>query len=192
MGAVIYEDSLQQQHDGDKHALKHEWWEAHGIEVVRTRFDGKHDVPWSFGDYWSETSTNVVIDTKASLAEASGNLGRDHKRFAGEVKRANEAGCLLVVLVESGEASCIEDVRAWVNDHCLHCNHYYRKNCDPHDRSTVCLRHGTKKPLQGETVAKQMRTMELTRSVRFEFCKQEDSAKRICELLGVSYAENGS
>lgn len=182
---TIYEDTLQKIHDGDKHAAKHTWWKEHGISVIRTRFDGKHDPPISFGDYYAGVG-NIACDTKSGLEELSANLGRDHERFKREVRRANDAGYLLVVLVETDEAECVEDVRKWVNSHCRHCSHFLGKRCDPKDGG-VCLKHGTKKPLQGETMAKQMMTMELNRSVRFEFVPPELSAKRICELLGVCY-----
>lgn len=191
MGAVIYEDTLQQSRDGDdKHKVKHDWWAAHGIDVRRTRFDGRHGVPWSFGDYCVDEG-NIVIDTKQHLGEVSANLGRDHARFTDEIRRANTAGCLLVVLIETDEAACIEDVRRWVNSHCRKCKHYWHKECDPRDGSTACLKHGTKPPLQGEVMAKQMKTMEANRSVRFEFVRLEESALRICELLGVKYDDKG-
>ena len=179
---VIYEDTLNKE---GKHKIKNEWWEAHGVTVVRTRFDGNHDVPWSFGDYCADGS-NVVVDSKQHLGEVSSNLGRDHERFKREVSRANENGCLLVVLIESDEAASVEDVRKWVNTHCRKCWHFKRGDCIPSDGG-VCLKHGTRKPLQGETMAKQMMTMERNRSVLFVFCRPEDSARKICELLGVSY-----
>ena len=189
--AVIYEDTLQQRHGGvDKHRLKHEWWNAHGIEVVRTRFDGKHDVPWSFGDYWAE-GANVVVDSKASIAEVASNLGREHDRFRREIARANQDGCMLVVLVETADAEDVNGIETWLNVHCVKCR-YMGKPCNPRDRDEVCVKHGTKKPLHGDTLAKQMRTMEMTRSVRFEFAVPEESARRICELLGVSYATDQS
>jgi hypothetical protein len=183
MGGTIYEDTLNKL---GKHTAKNDWWEAHGITVVRTRFDGMHDVPWSFGDYCADGS-NIVIDSKQNIGEVSTNLGREHRRFADEIRRANADGCLLVVLVETDEAACIEDVSAWVNGHCRKCGHYWRRDCDPRDRTDICIKHGTAKPLQGDTVAKQMATMERTRCVRFEFVRPDASAKRICELLGVSY-----
>lgn len=186
MGAVIYEDTLQKQHDGDKHKLKHEWFAAHGVTVRRIRFDGKHEVPWSFGDYAID-GANIVIDTKSGLGEVSTNLGRDHERFKREVQRANHDGCLLVILIETDEAESIEDVKTWVNVHCRHCSHFWGKRCKPTVNDDICIKHGTKKPLQGETVAKQMTTMQINRGVRFEFVKPEESAKRICELLGVMY-----
>jgi hypothetical protein len=185
MDAVIYEDTLQQQHNGDKHKLKHDWFAAHGVTVRRTRFDGKHDVPWSFGDYGTDGS-NVVVDTKSSMAEVSTNLGRDHSRFKKEIQRANNDGCLLVVLIETDEVESIQDVITWVNSHCRHCFHYRGKRCNPENSDDICIKHGTKKPLQGETMAKQMTTMQINRGVRFEFVHPSESAKRICELLGVT------
>lgn len=184
---VIIEDDRQHS---QKHDNKHEVWDALGVPYLGRDKMIKLD----FGDYMRgfedgtlDCTSNVSIDTKQHLGEVSANLGRGHARFAREIKRANDAGYLLVVLVETDEAESIADVRAWTNSHCRHCSHLYRKECDPRDASAICLRHGTKKPLQGETIAKQMSAMERTRAVRFEFCKPEDSAERICELLGVCY-----
>ena len=186
---VIIEDD--RQHAG-KHDEKHRWWDAHGVpylsrdEMIKLDFG---DYMRGFDDGALDASSNVSVDTKQHIGEVSTNLGRKHETFAREIRRANEAGYMLVVLIETDEAESIDDVRSWVNSHCRACNHYYRKNCDPTDRKDICLRHGTAKPLQGETVAKQMRTMELTRCVRFEFAKPGDSARRICEILGVDYEQ---
>ena len=187
---VIIEDD--RQHAG-KHENKHEVWDALGVpylsrdEMIKLDFG---DYMRGFDDGTLDPSSNVSVDTKASLSEVSTNLGRKHDVFKREVKRANEAGYLLVVLVETDEAGCIDDVRKWVNTHCMRCNVMCRRECDPTDSSGLCLKHGTKKPLQGETVAKQMKTMQANRSVRFEFCKPDESAMRICELLGVEYGED--
>lgn len=184
---VIIEDD--RQHAG-KHDAKHEWWDAHGVpylsrdEMLKLDFG---DYVRGFEDGAPDPSSNVSVDTKQHLGEVSTNLGRKHEVFKREIRRANDAGYLLVVLIETDEASCIEDVRKWTNSHCRKCGHYRRGNCDPHDASTVCAKHGTKPPLQGETMAKQMMTMELNRSVRFEFVRPEDSALRICELLGIEH-----
>ena len=184
---VIIEDD--RQHAG-KHDHKHEAWDALGVpyisrdEMVKLDFG---DYVRGFEDGSPDPSSNVSVDTKRGLSEVSTNLGSKHDVFKREVKRANDAGYLLVVLVETEDAACVEDVRGWVNSHCEHCGHYWRKECEPAKRDGICLKHGTKKPLQGETIAKQMKTMERNRSVRFEFAPPDQSAKRICELLGVSY-----
>ena len=187
---VIIEDD--RQHSG-KHGHKHEVWDALGVpyisrdEMIKLDFG---DYMRGFDDGTLDLSANVSVDTKRGLSEVSTNLGSKHDVFKREVKRANDKGYLLVVLIETDEAKTIDDVRAWVNTHCEHCGHYFRKECDPREHGGVCLRHGTKKPLQGETIAKQMKTMQLNRSVRFEFATPDESAKRICELLGVEYGKN--
>ena len=180
---VIIEDDRQH---ADKHDNKHEVWDALGVpylsrdEMIKLDFG---DYMRGFEDGTLDPSANVSVDTKQHLGEVSTNLGRKHEVFKREIRRANDAGYLLVVLVET--------VRGWVNSHCRKCKHYWHKECDPSLASTVCLRHGTKPPLQGETMAKQMTTMELNRSVRFEFVRPEDSALRICELLGVRHDDKG-
>lgn len=187
---VIIEDDRQHAH---KHDHKHEVWDALGVpylsrdEMIKLDFG---DYMRGFDDGTLDRTSNVSVDTKRGLSEVSTNLGRKHEVFKREVKRANEAGYLLVVLVETEDATCIDDVRDWVNSHCTHCNVSRRGECDPLERDAICLKHGTRKPLQGETIAKQMKTMQANRSVRFEFCKPEESAKRICELLGVRYGED--
>ncbi len=184
---VIIEDD--RQHEG-KHAHKHEVWDALGVpylsrnEMIKLDFG---DYMRGFSDGTLDETSNVSVDTKRGLSEISMNLGRKHDVFKREIKRANEHGYLLVVLIETDEAESIEDVMAWVNSHCRHCSHYYGKRCEPNNRDEICIKHGTKKPLQGETIAKQMTTMQINRGVRFEFARPEESAKRICELLGVMY-----
>jgi hypothetical protein len=187
---VIIEDD--RQHEG-KHTNKHEVWDALGVpylsrdEMIKLDFG---DYMRGFDDGTLDESVNISVDTKRGLSEISMNLGRKHDVFKREVKRANERGYLLVVVIETTEAGTIDDVMSWINEHCRHCSHFYGKRCEPTDRDEICIRHGTKKPLQGETIAKQMTTMQIHRGVRFEFVKPEDSAKRICELLGVTYERN--
>ena len=88
--AKIYEDTRQQVHDGDKHAAKHEWWAAHGVEVERRKLD--------FGDYMAEGS-NRSIDTKRDIYEMMANIGSGYRRIDHECARAREAGYRLVFLV---------------------------------------------------------------------------------------------
>lgn len=186
--AVIYEDSLQQR---GKHATKHTWWSAHGVAIVRIRFDGTHEqCPVSFGDYYAPSS-NRVIDTKRNVDEIAANInGKEHARFKRECQRAQAAGYRLIVLVENelGYTS-IDDVNTWTNNHCSKCHQYRRGTCDPRDNSTKCSRHGTRKPIQGDRLAKAMTTMQSRYGVRFEFCRPQESAKRICNELGVMYEQ---
>ena len=176
---VIYEDTRQQIHGGDKHATKHQWWHDHNVEVVRKKLD--------FGDYQTDTS-NISIDSKRSIAEIAQNISRDHKRFRRECERARDDGFLLVILVENNEnVRNLRDLLCWVNDHCRYCFYYRRRECRPSVSTGKCRKHGTNKPIQGMRLAKAMSTMSAKYGVRFEFCEPTESARRICELLGVKY-----
>lgn len=184
----IWEDTLQQQHDGDKHAAKHEWWEAHGVEVVRTRFDGRHGVPVSFGDYYREGS-NVVVDTKTNVHELMGNLGGGYRRLDHECGRAAEAGYRIVFVVEGGERFADPPtLRKVVSRFCVKCGLFRSGSCDPSDERGGCEARGKKrKPFQGYRMMGRMKTLHEKHGAEFEFVETADSARRICELLGVSY-----
>lgn len=185
MGGILYEDTLQQ---AGKHEIKHEWLSAHGVKVVRIRFDGTHEeVPISFGDYYAPNS-NIVVDTKRSVDEVSSNISREHKRFRGEIKRARRDGYRLVILIENTEGiTGLHDLGAWVNGHCRACRFFRMSKCDPRDLSTKCIKHNKRKPIQGEQLAKAMLTMGEKYGVRFMFCTPEKAAEIICKLLGVKY-----
>ena len=182
--ASIIEDDRQR---AGKHDGKHQAWNALGVPYLSRDAMIKLD----FGDYMRgfedgaiDPSANISVDTKSSLLEVSANLGRKYATFKREIARANAAGYLLVILIETDEAKCIEDVRGWKNTHCQTCNLQYV--CDQ-QKGSVCMRHGTGKPLQGDAIACRMRAIELSHNVRFEFCRPQDSAMRICEILGVSH-----
>ena len=187
MAITIYEDTLQKNYDGDdKHAEKHFWWAAHGIEVVRTRFDGKHGVPVSFGDYYYEGS-NVVVDTKRDLYELMGNLGAGYRRIDHECARAHESGYRLVFLVESGEEYAEPSALATVRSrYCFKCSHGFRKRCNPTNPKSGCAKRGDrKKPFQGYQMAGKMKILSDKYGTVFAFCEPSESARDICDLLGV-------
>lgn len=176
---MIYEDTRQQK---GKHNPKHEWWNNHGVEIVRKKLD--------FGDYQTDTS-NISIDSKRSIAEIAQNISRDHKRFREECARAQRDGYRLIILVENNErVRSLRDLLEWTNRHCELCAEYRRHGCVPADTSTKCARHGTLKPIQGARLAKAMATMSAKYGVRFEFCEPTESARRICDLLGVIYEQD--
>ena len=187
MGAVLYEDTLQQR---GKHVIKQEWWRAHSVSVVRTRFDGKHDVPVSFGDYYAEGS-NIVVDTKRNIDEIAQNIsGKNHVRFREECKRAQRDGYRLVVLVENYDGIRDYDkLRKWVNTHCVKCSTRRKTRCNPTDNAK-CKRHNTRKPIQGARLVKAMQTMTDRYGVKFMFCNPHETARIVCELLGVMYEQD--
>ena len=174
----IYEDSRQQ---GGKHENKHCWWDAHGVTYQRKKLD--------FGDYMDASGlSNVSVDTKRSISEVAMDVGRDHARFVREIERANTAGFRLVVLIEvGGPYSTIDAIERWTAIPCRNCANRRYGSCDPH--ASGCARFRSR-PMQGETVLKIMRRLEQDHGCRFEVCRPSQSARRICELLGVRY-DNG-
>lgn len=117
-----------------------------------------------FGDYALPPS--ISVDTKADMAEIASNIGSDHQRFKRECIAARNAGCQLIILVENTEGiTCVAEVHKWVNPEQI-----YRPRA-----------------ITGERLQKAMLTMSERYGVRFEFCKPEESARKIMELLGVSY-----
>ena len=177
---MIYEDTRQQR---NKHSLKHEWWKSHNVKLVRKKLD--------FGDYATDVS-NISVDTKRSITEIAQNISRDHRRFRDECERAKNDGYRLIILVEHTErVRNLRDLLTWTNEQCRYCAHYRRRGCNPGDTSTKCARHGTVKPIQGKRLAKAMATMSAKYGVVFEFCAPDESAQRICELLGIDYKDGG-
>lgn len=175
IGATVVCDTRQQ---AGKHANVDGWFDAHGVAYVYRKLD--------FGDYAVDGS-NVVVDTKRSVAEVAQNVGRDHARLVREIERAGAAGCRLVFLVEVGwPYREVEDVARWTAVPCRRCEHRRMGECDPRF-SDRCARY-RHKPMQGPTVARIMRSMERDHGCRFEMCRPSETAARICELLGVSHA----
>ena len=172
MSTVIC-DTRQQ---AGKHTHVDRWLEAHGIEYEYRKLD--------FGDYQrADGLSNVSIDSKKDVQELAGNLGRDHARFTRECERAAAAGYRLVILVEQHPEYNGVGAGAWTNGLCARC-----RRCNPRDRGRGCQKYRFK-PIQGPQLAAIMSTMERKYGVRFEFCSRRDTARRICELLGIEVGD---
>lgn len=167
---VIYEDTRQQ---AGRHGLKHSWWSAHGVEVERRKLDT--------GDYWAEGS-KYLIDTKKDVQELAGNVGRDHDRFVRELDRATAEGKVLVVLVEEHpEYERPELLETWVSGVCSRC-----RRCNP---LTDPCRAKRRKPMNGPQLRKILDALHERHGAYFMFCDRGDTARIVCDLLGVRYAE---
>lgn len=172
---ILYEDTRQIIKPRDKHKRKHDWWKNHGVQVVRKTL--------SFGDYVLDGS-NVVVDTKRNIQEVAMDCGRDHERFAREMERAREAGCRLVILIETGgNYKTVDDLERWLNDTCTRCTY---KGYECHPPTSRCLRFRSR-PMSGVTLSRIMKTMADHHGCRFELCHPLMAAKRVCDLLGVRY-----
>ena len=114
------------------------------------------------GDYQFYHNPQFVIDRKHSISELCQNVcSSDHQRFKRELKKAKKLGAHICVLVEDGNYNSISDLSKWVN---------------PRRKTNI-------RSPSGETLAKALDTIAWRYDVDFEFCKPEDTGKRIIELL---------
>lgn len=180
MANVITEDD--RQHKG-KHELKHAWFAEHGIELERKRLE--------FGDYMHEGS-NVSVDTKRDIDEIARNFcstKKEHARVRREIDRARDAGYSLVFLVENTcGITSLDELPKWTAAVCVKCGYRKASMCVPHNPKGACITRKSKhKPVQGPRLAKTLATVQKRYGCKVVFCKPEESAAKICELLGVEY-----
>ena len=170
-------DTRQQ---ANKHVHVDSWFDAHGVEYFYKKLD--------FGDYAAiGNGSNIVCDTKKDVQELAGNVGRDHDRFVRELDRARDAGCRLFILVEEHEAyNDRERLHRWVCRTCRMCAEFRAKRCDPNADACRVRRF---KPMNGAKLAKIVATLERDHGALFLFTRRGDSARTICDLLGVEYDE---
>lgn len=159
MGAHLIEDTRQQ---AGKHGAKHEWFEANGVGVTRSKL--------AVGDYASPP--RVAVDTKMSVQELAADVWQQHERFKREVLLARAMGTRLVVLVENDHGlRSLDDLYRWR---------------EPDAEMARRSRGGRARPrrIVGATLYKACETMRLRYGVEFEFCAPCDSARRVVEILG--------
>ena len=138
-----------------KHELKHKLFEAEGHEIFRSKV--------IVGDYCKPPA--VAVDTKEHMQEIAQNIGggkAEHQRFIRELKLAQERGCKLYVLVENTDGiEELDEVYTWRNPRTD-----YSPNC-----------------IQGPRLWKAMKTIEERYGCTFLFCKPEEAADIIVDLL---------
>lgn len=136
-----------------QHEIKHAAWQAHGDQLFRCALP--------CGDYALPPA--VAVDTKRSMQEIAGNIGgAEHERFKRELIRARDMGTKLYILVENEDGiTNLADVRSWINPRIV--------------LSPRCI--------TGERLAKAMRTLEERYGCTFMFCRPEEAAGVIYELL---------
>ena len=156
---VIIQDTREKQNAIGK--INRQFEEA-GYKVVRSKL--------IVGDYQFLDNPHFVVDRKQDLQELCGNVCQQHQRFKAELKRANDLGIKVCVLVEHGSnISCLEDVKTWVN---------------PRLKSSP-------KATKGETLFKILQTLSWNYDVDFKFCNKGETGLKIIELLERCGEKNG-
>lgn len=171
---IILEDTRQQD---SKHNKKREWFEANGIEVKRTKL--------YVGDYTFPKNQSVCVDTKKDIQELIGDIcGKQHDRFREELIRAKEADIKLYILVENE--------RIIINEH----KGIYSPYIDSLDNlhrfvnpRLFIWRNGKQlypTATKGITLKKACITMKNKYGVEFIFCKPNQAAEKVIELLATN------
>lgn len=110
-------------------------------------------------DYFNTDNPGIVIDRKANLQEVCNNLSNGKEnihRFLNEVKRAKKNSIRFIVLVEGTSAKTLVDVKMW--------NSKYSKRT-------------------GQWLYQEMLRLFYAYKVEWMFCKKNETAERILELL---------
>lgn len=138
-----------------KHEIKHKQFSSMNVFFHRCKLP--------VGDY--ALPPERAVDTKASISEIAQNIGggkAEHKRFINELKLAQELGTKLFILVENPEGVAdIDSLQSWKNPRTE-----YSPNC-----------------IQGPRLAKAMHTIEGRYGCTFLFCRPEEAAQIIVDLL---------
>ena len=192
---TILEDQGQKE---GQHRIKNNWFKQNGIDVMR--------VPLPVGDYIlmndkvqdvmnRKSARNIdlkkmdflgtytiSVDSKASIGEIEGNIiGKSHARFRDECILAQNNGIKLYILVENEDGvKSMNDLFRWVNPRRVKYLKMKEKQSYGYYQN---VKLPSKPPIDGQTLAKAMCTMESKYGVKFLFCKPSESASKIIELL---------
>ena len=137
---------------------------------IREYFD-KHGIKYAShkletADYLNTDWPVVVVDRKANLQELCGNLSKGDGniiRFTAECRRAKEENRKLVVLIEGTSISSVRDLGSWQSKYSKH---------------------------NGRWLSDKMFNLTLSYGVEWQFCKKNETAKRILEILRYDNGRN--
>ena len=111
------------------------------------------------GDYFSTDQGDIVVDRKQNLQELCGNLSKGNGniiRFTNECRRAKEQGIRLVVLIEGTNCQTVKDVSGWKSKYTKH---------------------------SGKWLTDKMFNLTVSYNVEWQFCKKNETATKILEIL---------
>lgn len=146
---TLIEDTRQKK---DLHKIKHDYWDSEHIVLIRSALP--------FGDYIA--APDKAVDTKQNIHEIALNLcgsGNEKRRFSNECRKAKDAGCQLIFLIEDSAYKDINDL--------------YGKQIYIHNGQIV----------PGDQLATAMYTVQNRYGCRFIFCRPEEAGKIISRIL---------
>ena len=125
----------------------------------------------------------VAVDRKNSIDEICGNVcstTKAHERFRDECILAQKCGCRFIVLVEDDTVTSLDELEKWENPRA---KKYFVQKARQAKGYKLKYPLAKQPPASGKTLAKALRTMTEKYGVEFVFCKPEDAAQRIVEIL---------
>lgn len=191
---LIYEDKGNKE---GKHIIKNKWWSEQGFEIVR--------IPLPVGDYVMNNpkiedvinrkakrgvdlkkmdlmgTYNISVDSKQSIMELISDFQAEHERFRDELLLAKNNGIKLYIVVENDfqwisqkknifntPVRCIKDLYRWKNPRAF----IFKNGKQAYPNCA-----------KGSWLAKCCTTCEEKYGCKFVFCKPDESAKLIIDLL---------
>ena len=184
----------------DQHEIKNRWWKMNDIEVLR--------YPLPVGDYILVTdkvedvikrkqkrnveikkmdfmgSYKVCVDTKKDIQELIGDIcGKQHERFRDECMLAQNNGIKLYILVEN--SPIMINVRKGIYSPFIDSLDNLHRFVNPR----LFIWRGGKQlypnATKGITLKKACITMTHKYGVEFMFCRPNESAEKVIELLAM-------
>ena len=135
------------------------------------------------GDYTLPTNQSVCIDVKQNMAEIYSDIvGRQHERFIRELKRAQEAGIRLIVLIEQGGIDSVQDVANWRNPRI---ERWFKIRDGKLRGGYRNVNIPKEPPVSSERLAKAMQTISERYGCEWMFCEPWRTVHVICEVLGI-------
>ena len=129
-------------------------------------------------DYCNLHNPTIMCDRKMSLIEIQNNITIGHQRFRNELILAQENGIKLIVLIEESQIKTLEDVRdKYVNPRMKQWAMARKRALNKG------LEFKQRPPLSGKQIYEILNTMEQKYGCKFMFCRKEEMAKKIIELL---------
>lgn len=155
---------------------------THAISHITRYFDMNNIKYYTnkllFGDYMNLHNPMVIIDRKQNLVEVQGNITQQHLRFRNELIKAQENGFKLIILIEENQIKTLEDVRdKYINPRMKQWSMARKKALKKG------LEFKQRPPLSGKQIYEILNTMEQKYGCKFMFCRKEEMAKKIIELL---------
>lgn len=184
----------------DQHEMKNRWWKSQGIEVMR--------YPLPVGDYILADEKvrelikrkqkrnveikkmdfvgtyKVCVDTKKDIQELIGDIcGKQHERFRDECMFAQNNGIKLYILVENN--SIVINERKGIYSPYIDSIDNLHRYVNPR----LFIWRGGKQlyptATKGITLKKACMTMTKKYGVEFMFCRPNQAAKKVIELLAM-------